>query len=387
MASHVRGTRAPDQVQLWKLAEDVNDPLRSHGKFKSGALDRRLAAELTDCGGRCVYLPEVVCKEQDFSWLEALALDVAGTGASLVPHRTQKRMQVFAEALQDSAVYRTLLARILSVFGLSMVDSWVNVYRDGRETTGAHHDHYNLRKPHACATLNLNLGATRHLCMESLQTGEKFYIEQRNGSLLAFDARANCSFRHSVPADPSLPAEPSSLRLSITVFAIEGAQPSQVVRDAENVPPGVPLTVSWSAFDIADHGWTPPSSLQNGHGPRLLLNAGPLLRGHKGKGKGKGKGKVGKDQGKESKGKVADDLWSANAGAGRKAGGYDRGKGHSKGTSWWDEHLASWHDGHSGWWPSPSGSSQVRQEDAVPARGAQSSSGRRWGRGRGTVAT
>ena len=80
----------------------------------------------------------------------------------------------FGEELKGSAVFTSLVSRTLAAAGgLSLVDCWVNVYRDGKETTGSHQDHYNLRTPHACATLNLNLGATRAVCLESLSTREK----------------------------------------------------------------------------------------------------------------------------------------------------------------------------------------------------------------------
>jgi len=194
---------------------------------------------------------------------------------------------------------------MLAAFGgLSFVDAWVNVYRDGGETTGAHQDHYNLRRPVAGATLNLNLGATRHLCCEHLGTGEKYYVPQVNGSLFAFDAKFNCAFRHSVPPERSLGAEPASLRLSVTVFAMHGPQPTSVTRDAGNVPPGVPLTADWTDWDFSDSGWCAAKLLPAGIGATRLLECGPLMRGHQKGGKGSKSGKGGKGRTGDRGGKV-----------------------------------------------------------------------------------
>lgn len=279
MPQRVAGTPAPDQVALRRLAEASGTPF---ARLEGRPVDRRLSALAAAAGGQCVLLPEVWCPASDWRALDALAVDTAAAGDALVPHRTRKRLQVFGEDLAASQIFPALIARMLSAAGgLSLVDSWVNVYRDGKESTGWHQDHYNLRRPHACATLNLNLGATRDLALEHIATGERFRVPQENGSLFAFDARFNAAFKHAVPPDPKLLAEPRSLRLSITVFAIEGPQPSAVLRDADNVPPGVPLTASWEGWDFQDGGWSPRESLQPGEGARRLLESGgPLLRGH-----------------------------------------------------------------------------------------------------------
>jgi len=297
--ANLRGTLAPDVRVLRQLAAAAGDPLRLPDTLKGSMLDTNLMRAAASAGGHCVYLPEVWCKQQDRQALEALALDVAAAHAKLVPHRTQKRMQIFAEDLQDSKVFSPLLGRMLSAFGgLALVDAWVNVYRDGGETTGAHNDHYNLRTPHAGATLNLNLGATRYLCLEHMETGRKFYVPQENGSLFAFDANFNAAFRHSIPSDRNLPAEPDSLRLSITAFAMVGPQPASVQRDVGNVPTGVPLQVSWTGWDLSDAGWCQSRRLPTGVGPQELLSIGSLMRGHqKGKGKGGRGGKGGGPKG------------------------------------------------------------------------------------------
>lgn len=281
------GTAAPDGVVLRQLADTAGDPLRQAGAMKGQCLDPRLMKAVREAGGHCVYLPEIWCEEEDRQSLEALALDIAAASRAVVPHRTQKRLQIFAEDLKDSQVFPPLVGRMLAAFGgLSFVDAWVNVYRDGWETTGAHQDHYNLRKPFAGATLNLNLGATRHLCCEHMVTGDKYYVPQVNGSLFAFDAKFNCAFRHSVPPERSLGAEPASLRLSITVFAMQGPQPASVTRDVDNVPSGVPLTADWTDWNFSDLGWCSTKCLPAGIGATRLLECGPLMRGHQKGGKG-----------------------------------------------------------------------------------------------------
>eukprot|EP00930_Biecheleria_cincta_P005739 TRINITY_DN106682_c0_g1_i1.p1 TRINITY_DN106682_c0_g1~~TRINITY_DN106682_c0_g1_i1.p1 ORF type:complete len:371 (-),score=35.90 TRINITY_DN106682_c0_g1_i1:309-1421(-) len=280
--SRVYGTPAPEQASLHRLANIAGDPLRGVGAPKGCVLDPWLMQAVEEAGAHCAYIPEFVCSLGEMSMLEALALDIAAVGDGLVPHRTQKRLQVFGEELRESEVFTFLVSRMLEAFNLSLVDAWVNVYRDGGETTGWHQDHYNLRTPHASATLNLNLGATRELALNHLRSGETFYIPQENGALFAFDAKFNLAFRHSIPKQRCLPAEPSSLRLSITVFAIEGPQPAFVTRDVENVPPGVKLNVPWADNDFSSSTWKPDSSLTVGAGAaRLLTNSWPLLRGHR----------------------------------------------------------------------------------------------------------
>lgn len=261
-------------------------------------LPSRLAGACAAVKGRCVYVPELLCREQDRQALEQLARDIAAHSEVMVPHRTNKRLQVFGDALASS-VLPSLVGSVLKSLKLVLIDCWVNVYRDGEETTGWHQDHYNLHSPNATATLNINLGATRDVALQCVSTGEKWTIAQRNGSLFAFDAAFNSAFKHSIPR-AKLPTEPDSLRLSITIFAAEGAQPDQVKRDVDNVPAGVPLEVCSDEWQ--QHVWTPGDSLQEGVGAEQLLSSGALMRGH---GKGKGKGKWGQRSGNGQKGKAA----------------------------------------------------------------------------------
>ena len=296
----VRGTPGASQQVLRKLAAASSDPLGHTAAMTCAVLPPHLAAACAAVKGRCVYVPELMCREQDRQALEQLARDIAAHSEVMVPHRTNKRLQVFGEALASS-VLPSLVGSVLKSLELVLIDCWVNVYRDGEETTGWHQDHYNLRSPNATATLNINLGATRDVALQSVSTGEKWTIAQRNGSLFAFDAAFNSAFKHSIPR-ARLPTEPDSLRLSITIFAAEGAQPDRVKRDVDNVPAGVPLEVCWDEWQ--HQRWTPGDLLQEGVGAEQLLASAALMRGH-GKGKGKGKGQGGQRSGKGQKGKVA----------------------------------------------------------------------------------
>lgn len=175
--------------------------------------------------------------------------DVEKCGDQLGLHRSGKHLQVFGEALTGSRIFTQLVARLLSVFELTLVDCWVNLYRHGGDMKSWHHDNYYDRTPRPSATLGVSLGETRDLCFLDVATGCEYRVPQSNGDVFAFDAPFNRHFKHAVlPA----PGRGLSTRLAVILWVNEDIVVPRVIRTRN---PGmrseVALEVSWEGWAVS----------------------------------------------------------------------------------------------------------------------------------------
>lgn len=200
--------------------------------------------DLSVPGSFCLHLPELGCARSDSSLLEALGADVEAAGDKLGVHRSGKHLQVWGEHLKSSPNFTGLVRRLLNVFGLTLVDCWVNMYRNGGDMKSWHHDNYQDRTPRPTVTIGLSLGSERDLAFQDKDTGKELRVMQGNGDVFAFDEPFNRRFKHSVP--PSTCS--SALRLSVILWACEEASVPRMVR----ANPGAPkIEVTWADWDIS----------------------------------------------------------------------------------------------------------------------------------------
>jgi len=232
-------------------------PLQAAVKMPAFPKMKPLPAKLVR-SGHCVHVPALGSSSDDANLVNALLEDIEKASSHLKLHRSKRHMQMWGEHLAFSKTFTAVVARLVSLFGLSMVDCWVNVYRNGEEQKAPHQDNYKDRRPRPSATIGLSLGAARPISFKDRFTGETFRIKQKNGDVFAFDTFFNDLFTHSIP--PS--NEKDGVRLSIIIWAVEGdgslAVPT-MTRQGRGFPK--PEEVKWTNWDLTEGLWSDSRAL------------------------------------------------------------------------------------------------------------------------------
>uniref|UniRef100_A0A7S4Q8D9 Fe2OG dioxygenase domain-containing protein n=1 Tax=Alexandrium monilatum TaxID=311494 RepID=A0A7S4Q8D9_9DINO len=203
-------------------------------------------------GGGCVHIPALGCPAGDRSLAQQLLSEIEECGDVLRLHRSRRHLQVFGDKLMGSDTFTAIVARLLLTFDVSLVDCWVNVYRDGGESKSWHHDNYRDRSPRPTMTIGLSLGESRELVFEHAPSGRQFRVLQNNGDVFAFDEPFNRYFRHAVP--PGRKKE-SGLRLSVILWAVdsEGTAVPAIMREGTGQGPQY---VRWDKWDLDRGIWS-----------------------------------------------------------------------------------------------------------------------------------
>jgi alkylated DNA repair dioxygenase AlkB len=94
------------------------------------------------------------------------------------------------------------MAAVLSRhYGVVYDSFWLNLYRDGRDSTGWHRDRFSCRRPH-CIVPVLTLGATRRFFVKPRAGGPSIGFAPRSGDLIVMGGRCQEDWLHGVPKSP-----------------------------------------------------------------------------------------------------------------------------------------------------------------------------------------
>jgi alkylated DNA repair dioxygenase AlkB len=163
------------------------------------------------------------------SWIEVVPGWMSGSRillerlATSVPWQQHDR-RLFEQTFREprmTAEYRSLrnlpdqaLTDAVSVlsqhYGVIYDSLWLNLYRDGRDSTGWHRDRFSCRRPE-CIVPVLTLGATRRFLIRPRSGGNSVAFKPGSGDLIVMGGRSQQDWVHGVPKDPGN-AEP---RISI----------------------------------------------------------------------------------------------------------------------------------------------------------------------------
>lgn len=114
--------------------------------------------------------------------------------------RYQQLQDVPHEMLVDAA-------RALSRhYGVQYDNLWLNLYRNGRDSTAWHRDRFSCRRPETIVPV-LTLGARRRFFIKPRAGGRSLVFKPGSGDLIVMGGRAQEDWVHSVPKDPKI-AEP-----------------------------------------------------------------------------------------------------------------------------------------------------------------------------------
>ncbi len=83
-------------------------------------------------------------------------------------------------------------------YGTRYDSLWLNLYRDGRDSTGWHRDRFSCRRPE-CVVPVLTLGAPRRFLIKPRSGGASIAFMPRSGDLLVMGGRSQQDWLHAVP--------------------------------------------------------------------------------------------------------------------------------------------------------------------------------------------
>lgn len=171
------------------------------------------------------------------SWVEVVPDWMSGSLSLLerlttaVPWRQHDR-RLFDQTFREprlTAEYRQLgdvpekallvAARALSQhYGVVYDSLWLNLYRDGQDSTGWHRDRFSCRRPQ-CIVPVLTLGATRRFLIKPRAGGVSIAFKPGSGDLLVMGGRSQEDWLHGVPKDPGIVEPRVSINFQSSVQA------------------------------------------------------------------------------------------------------------------------------------------------------------------------
>ena len=171
------------------------------------------------------------------SWVEVVPGWMSGSRmlferlARAVPWREHDRRlfeQIFREP-RLTAEYRHLrhvpetivsdAAHALSQqYGVVYDSLWLNLYRDGHDSTGWHRDRFSCRRPE-CIVPVLTLGATRRFLIKPRAGGTSIVLKPGSGDLIVMGGRSQEDWLHSVPIEPGIAEQRISINFQSSMQA------------------------------------------------------------------------------------------------------------------------------------------------------------------------
>jgi alkylated DNA repair dioxygenase AlkB len=103
-------------------------------------------------------------------------------------------------------------------YGVAYDSLWLNLYRNGQDSTGWHRDRFSCRRPE-CIVPVLTLGATRRFLIKPRVGGASLAFRPGSGDLIVMGGRSQEDWVHSVPKDPALSEPRISINFQSSVQA------------------------------------------------------------------------------------------------------------------------------------------------------------------------
>jgi alkylated DNA repair dioxygenase AlkB len=156
------------------------------------------------------------------SWVELVPGWMSGAGSLFDRLRTavpwsQHYRTIFEQRFLEprlTAEYRSLhgvphdmlvaaAAALSDHYGVAYDSLWLNLYRDGSDSTGWHRDRFSCRRPE-CIVPVLTLGATRRFQLKPRAGGSSLCFSPNSGDLIVMGGRCQMDWVHTVPKLPDV---------------------------------------------------------------------------------------------------------------------------------------------------------------------------------------
>ncbi len=175
------------------------------------------------------------------SWVEVVPGWMSGSRTLLerlvtaVPWKQHDR-RLFEQTFREprlTAEYRNLhdapektltdaAAALSTHYGVVYDSLWLNLYRDGQDSTGWHRDRFSCRRPE-CIGPVLTLGATRRFLIKPRAGGTSVVFKPHCGDLVVMGGRSQEDWVHSVPKEPGIAERRVSINFQSSMQARGGS--------------------------------------------------------------------------------------------------------------------------------------------------------------------
>ena len=179
-------------------------PLPGKIQNEIGRFDRGRYANPEALENEAFYLPGLNCSPEDKSVFDRLMIELDFKDCWLETGMKFSRQICIGDehTLAKAPTYRALVERVSKVFGVRVVRTLVNLYRDGTDWCNLHSDQYHQGGYSIDLTVGATFGDPRRLVwVEKSNTRHKIELPQRNGDVFAFSDKINSTWRHMIPQE------------------------------------------------------------------------------------------------------------------------------------------------------------------------------------------
>eukprot|EP00933_Yihiella_yeosuensis_P053748 TRINITY_DN5203_c3_g1_i3.p1 TRINITY_DN5203_c3_g1~~TRINITY_DN5203_c3_g1_i3.p1 ORF type:complete len:594 (-),score=83.32 TRINITY_DN5203_c3_g1_i3:288-2069(-) len=233
-STHVGAGRVPVEPVAAAAAEEEEmskacqlPPLPTNPKNKVFDFDKGPFSNPAELEGEAFYIPSLIGQPEDRSVFDRLMeeLDFRTCWLNTGMKFSREICLGDEELLAKSPTYRAIVERVSNFFGVRVVRTLVNLYRDGDDWCNLHSDQYQQGGYPIDLTVGATFGDPRRLIwVKKKNENHQLELPQQNGDIFAFSDRINNRWRHMIPRE----GPQCGPRISVIVWCSRGGYTPEV---------------------------------------------------------------------------------------------------------------------------------------------------------------